>query len=183
MDAADISQDLTHVLYTADEVQRRVEELAAEIDRDYEGREVLLIGVLNGAVMVMSDLSRAMKSHLTMDWMAISSYGSGTKSSGVVRILKDLTRDISDAHVLIVEDIIDTGLTLSYLVQNLQSRGPASVEVAAMFRKPEAITAPVDVKYVGFDIPNEFVVGYGLDYAGRYRNLRDVGTLAPHVYS
>ncbi len=183
MDAADISQDLTHVLYTADEVQRRVEELAAEIDRDYEGREVLLIGVLNGAVMVMSDLSRAMKSHLTMDWMAISSYGSGTKSSGVVRILKDLTRDISDAHVLIVEDIIDTGLTLSYLVQNLQSRGPASVEVAAMFRKPEAITAPVDVKYVGFDIPNEFVIGYGLDYAGRYRNLRDVGTLAPHVYS
>jgi len=183
VDAADISQDLTHVLYTADEVQRRVEELAAEIDRDYEGREVLLIGVLNGAVMVMSDLSRAMKSHLTMDWMAISSYGSGTKSSGVVRILKDLTRDISDAHVLIVEDIIDTGLTLSYLVQNLQSRGPASVEVAAMFRKPEAITAPVDVKYVGFDIPNEFVVGYGLDYAGRYRNLRDVGTLAPHVYS
>ncbi|GAA1373738.1 hypoxanthine phosphoribosyltransferase [Luteococcus sanguinis] len=183
MDAADISQDLTHVLYTADEVQRRVEELAAEIDRDYEGREVLLIGVLNGAVMVMSDLSRAMKSHLTMDWMAISSYGSGTKSSGVVRILKDLTRDISDVHVLIVEDIIDTGLTLSYLVQNLQSRGPASVEVAAMFRKPEAITAPVDVKYVGFDIPNEFVVGYGLDYAGRYRNLRDVGTLAPHVYS
>ncbi len=183
MDAADISQDLTHVLYTADEVQRRVEELAAEIDRDYEGREVLLIGVLNGAIMVMSDLSRAMKSHLTMDWMAISSYGSGTKSSGVVRILKDLTRDISDVHVLIVEDIIDTGLTLSYLVQNLQSRGPASVEVAAMFRKPEAITAPVDVKYVGFDIPNEFVVGYGLDYAGRYRNLRDVGTLAPHVYS
>ncbi len=183
MDAADISQDLTHVLYTADEVQRRVEELAAEIDRDYEGREVLLIGVLNGAIMVMSDLSRAMKSHLTMDWMAISSYGSGTKSSGVVRILKDLTRDISDAHVLIVEDIIDTGLTLSYLVQNLQSRGPASVEVAAMFRKPEAITAPVDVKYVGFDIPNEFVIGYGLDYAGRYRNLRDVGTLAPHVYS
>ncbi len=100
-----------------------------------------------------------------------------------MRILKDLTRDISDAHVLIVEDIIDTGLTLSYLVQNLQSRGPASVEVAAMFRKPEAITTPVNVKYVGFDIPNEFVIGYGLDYAGRYRNLRDVGTLAPHVYS
>ena len=182
MDAADVTQDLTHVLFTADDVAERITELAERIDADYQGREILLVGVLNGAVMVMSDLSRAMKSHLTMDWMAISSYGSGTKSSGVVRILKDLTTDISGKHVLIVEDIVDTGLTLSYLVQNLTSRGPASLEVAAMFRKPEAITAPVEVKYVGFEIPNEFVVGYGLDYAGRYRNLRDVGTLAPHVY-
>ncbi len=174
--------DLTTVLYTAEQVGERVAELAARVDEDYQDREVLLVGVLNGAVMVMSDLSRAMKSHLSMDWMAISSYGSGTKSSGVVRILKDLTVDISGRHVLIVEDIVDTGLTLSYLVQNLTSRGPASLEVAAMFRKPEALTSPVDVKYVGFDIANEFVVGYGLDYAGRYRNLRDVGVLAPHVY-
>ncbi len=183
MDAAEVSNDLTHVLYTADQVEARVGELAAQIDADYAGREVLVVGVLNGAVMVVSDLTRAMKSHLTMDWMAVSSYGSGTKSSGVVRILKDLTTDITDKDVLIVEDIIDTGLTLSWLVQNLKSRQPASIEIAAMFRKPEALTSPVDVKYVGFDIPNEFVVGYGLDYAGRYRNLRDVGTLAPHVYS
>ena len=183
MDAAEVSNDLTHVLYTADQVEARVGELAAQIDADYAGREVLVVGVLNGAVMVVSDLTRAMKSHLTMDWMAVSSYGSGTKSSGVVRILKDLTTDITDKDVLIVEDIIDTGLTLSWLVQNLKSRQPASIEIAAMFRKPEALTSPVDVKYVGFDIPNEFVVGYGLDYAGRYRNLRCVGTLAPHVYS
>lgn len=183
MDSADLTNDLTHVLYTAEQLQERVVELAAQIDADYAGRDVLLVGVLNGAVMVVSDLSRAMKSHLTMDWMAVSSYGSGTKSSGVVRILKDLTTDITDKHVLIVEDIVDTGLTLSWLVRNLKSREPASIEVAAMFRKPEAMTAPVDVKYVGFDIPNEFVVGYGLDYAGKYRNLRDVGTLAPHVYS
>ncbi|MGO4956723.1 hypoxanthine phosphoribosyltransferase [Luteococcus sp. Sow4_B9] len=183
MDAAQISDDLTRVLFTEDQVQQRINEMAKQIDADYEGRDVLLVGVLNGAIMVMSDLSRAMDSHCTMDWMAISSYGSGTKSSGVVRILKDLTTDISGKHVLIVEDIVDTGLTLSYLVQNLKSREPASIEVAAMFRKPEAMTAPVDVKYVGFDIPNEFVVGYGLDYAGKYRNLRDVATLAPHVYS
>lgn len=182
MDAADISEDLTRVLYTADQVQARVKELAAQIDADYDGREVLVVGVLNGAVMVVSDLTRAMKTHIAMDWMAVSSYGSGTKSSGVVRILKDLTTDISDRHVLIVEDIIDTGLTLSWLVKNLESREPASIEIAAMFRKPEAVTAPLDVKYVGFDIPNEFVVGYGLDYAGRYRNLADVATLSPHVY-
>lgn len=183
MDATDIAQDLEHVLYTAEQVDERLKEVAAQIDADYAGREVLLVGVLNGAVMVMADLSRALKSHCTMDWMAVSSYGSGTKSSGVVRILKDLSTDIIDKDVLIVEDIVDTGLTLSYLVQNLQSRGPASVEIMTMFRKPEAQTSDVDVKYVGFDIPNEFVVGYGLDYAGRYRNLRDVGTLATHVYS
>jgi len=183
VDAAEISQDLDRVLFTAEQVQQRITELAARIDEDYQGREPLLVGVLNGAVMVVGDLSRALRTHITMDWMAISSYGSGTKSSGVVRILKDLTTDIAGRDVLIVEDIVDTGLTLSYLVQNLRSREPASLEVAAMFRKPEALTAPVEVKYVGFDIPNEFVVGYGLDYAGRYRNLRDVATLAPHVYS
>jgi len=170
------------VLKTSDEVATRVGELAQQVDTDYAGRDLLMVGVLNGAMMVMSDLMRAMKSHCTVDWMAISSYGSGTRSSGVVRILKDLTTDISQRDVLIVEDIVDTGLTLSYLVQNLKSREPASLEILTMFRKPDALTTSVDVRYVGFDIPNEFVVGYGLDFAGRYRNLRDVATLAPHVY-
>ena len=182
MDAKDIADDVVHVLYTSDEVQAKVRELGALIDADYDGLDLLLVGVLNGAIMVMADLSRAMTSHCTMDWMAISSYGSGTKSSGVVRILKDLSTDISGKHILIVEDIVDTGLTLSYLVQNLQSREPASLEIMTMFRKPEALTSDVSVKYIGFDIPNEFVVGYGLDYAGQYRNLRDVVTLAEHVY-
>jgi hypoxanthine phosphoribosyltransferase len=139
--------------------------------------------VLKGAVMLMADLSRAMASPVEMDWMAVSSYGSGTKSSGVVRILKDLDRDITGRHVLVVEDILDSGLTLSWLLRNLRSRGPASVEVLTMLRKPDAVKVDVDVRYVGFDIPNEFVVGYGLDYAEKYRNLRVVGTLAPHVYS
>jgi hypoxanthine phosphoribosyltransferase len=133
--------------------------------------------------MVMADLARAMDRQVEMDWMAVSSYGSGTMSSGVVRILKDLDTDISGRHVLVVEDIIDTGLTLSWLVSNLASRRPASVEVCALLRKPEAMRMAVDVRYVGFDIPDAFVVGYGLDYAERYRNLRYVATLAPHVYS
>ena len=183
MDDAHIAGDLTRVLFTADELAARLDELAATIDADYEGRELLLVGVLNGAIMVMADLSRAMRSHCSMDWMAISSYGSGTQSSGVVRILKDLNTDIGGRHVLVVEDIIDTGLTLSYLISNLRSRNPASLEIMTMFRKPEAQRNQVDLAYVGFDIPNEFVVGYGLDYDGRYRNLTSVGTLAPHVYS
>ena len=183
MDASDITDDLTEVLYTADQIQARLGELAAEIQADYAGRDLLLVGVLNGAIMVMADLSRALTRHCEMDWMAISSYGSGTQSSGVVRILKDLNTDLEGRHVLVVEDIVDTGLTLAYLIQNLKSRHPASLEVAAMFRKPDALNSPVEVRYVGYDLPNEFVVGYGLDYAGRYRNLRDVGTLSPHVYS
>lgn len=183
MDAADVTNDLEKVLYTKEQVTQKVEELAAQIDRDYADKNILLVGVLNGAVMVMADLSRSMQSHCEMDWMAVSSYGSGTQSSGVVRILKDLNTDIEGRHVLVVEDIIDTGLTLSYLIQNLRSRNPASIEIMAMFRKPEALRNNVDVRYVGFDIPNEFVVGYGLDYAGHYRNLRDVGTLAPAIYS
>lgn len=183
MDAADITGELTKVLYTRQQVDDRLVEVAGQIDRDYEGKDLLLVGVLNGAIMVMADLSRAMKSHVEMDWMAISSYGSGTQSSGVVRILKDLNTDLSGRHVLVVEDIVDTGLTLAYLIQNLKSRNPASIGVMAMFRKPEALRSPVEVKYIGYDLPNEFVVGYGLDYAGRYRNLRDLGTLAPHVYS
>jgi len=139
--------------------------------------------VLKGAVMVMADFSRHLKMQARMDWMAVSSYGSGTKSSGVVRILKDLDTDLHGRDVLIVEDIIDSGLTLSWLKQNLQSRGAASVEIVALLRKPEAAKVEVDVKYVGFDIPDAFVVGYGLDYDERYRNLRGVGVLAPHVYS
>lgn len=183
MDATHITDDLTRVLFTEEQIQQRLAEVAAEIDAEYDGKNVLLIGVLNGAVMVMADLSRHLRSHCEMDWMAISSYGSGTQSSGVVRILKDLNTDIHGRHVLVVEDIIDTGLTLSYLISNLMSREPASLEIMTMFRKPEAATNSVEVKYLGFDIPNEFVVGYGLDYAGRYRNLRDVATLAPHIYS
>lgn len=183
VDASALGNDLSRVLFTPEEVQDRIAALAAQVDADYEGKDVLLVGVLNGAVMIMADLSRALSIHCRMDWMAISSYGSGTKSSGVVRILKDLSTDIAGMHVLVVEDIVDTGLTLSYLVSNLRSRGPASLEVLTAFRKPEALKMPVEVRYVGFDIPNEFVVGYGLDFDQRYRNLRGVATLAPHVYS
>src|SRR6476659_3622033 len=183
LDATDVGADLKQVLISAKRVRQRVAELAAQIDADYAGRELLLVGVLKGAVMVMADLARAIRLPVEMDWMAISSYGSGTKSSGVVRILKDLDTDISGRHVLIVDEIIDTGLTLSWLTTNLASREPASVEICTLLRKPEALQMPVEVKYVGWDIPNEFVVGYGLDYRERYRNLRDIGTLAPHVYS
>jgi hypoxanthine phosphoribosyltransferase len=183
VDAADIEKDLTKILHTEDEILAKLKELAVRIEADYEGKDLLVIGVLKGAVMVMADLARSFRRHVEMDWMAISSYGSGTKSSGVVRILKDLDTDITNRHVLIVEDIIDTGLTLSWLVSNLQSRKPASVEICTAFRKPDAAKMAVPVKYVGFDIPDEFVVGYGLDYAEKYRNLRCVATLAPHVYS
>jgi hypoxanthine phosphoribosyltransferase len=183
VDDTQLNGDLTRVLVTKDELASRITELAAEIDREYAGKDLLLVGVLNGAIMVMADLSRALTIHCRMDWMAVSSYGSGSKSSGVVRILKDLSTDVSGLDVLLVEDIIDTGLTLSYLVTNLRSRGPASLKVLTVFRKPKAAQNPVDIAYVGFDIPNEFVVGYGLDYDGLYRNLTSVGTLSPHVYS
>ena len=183
MDASHVEGDLVNILYTEEQIQSRLAELAAQIEKDYEGKDILLVGVLRGAVMVMADLARHFGRHVEMDWMAVSSYGSGTKSSGVVRILKDLDTDINGRHVLVVEDIIDTGLTLSWLVSNLSSRGPASVEVCTLLRKPEAQQMSVDVKYVGYDIPNEFVVGYGLDFSEKYRNLRSIGTLAPHVYS
>ena len=183
MDDIQLSDDLSRVLYTKEQIAERIDELAAEIDRDYAGQDLLLVGVLNGAVMVMADLSRALTIHCRMDWMAVSSYGSGTQSSGVVRILKDLSTDITGVHVLVVEDIIDTGLTLSYLISNLLSRSPASLKIMTVFRKPDAAQNAVEVAYVGFDIPNEFVVGYGLDYDGRYRNLTSVGALSPHVYS
>ncbi len=182
MDAQDMGDALERILVTEDELSRRMRELAAQIDADYQGKELLLVGVLKGALMVMADLSRNLHTPLAMDWMAVSSYGSGTKSSGVVRILKDLDTDVTDRHILIVEDDIDSGLTLSWLVGNLSSRGAASVEIATLLRKPDAAKVEVDVKYVGFDIPTEFVVGYGLDYAERYRNLPFIGTLRPEVY-
>lgn len=183
MDLEQVKDDITKVLVTKEQIATRVEELAKEIDTLYRGKDVLLVGVLKGAVMFMADLSRAIQIPVSMDWMAVSSYGSGTQSSGVVRILKDLDADVLGRHVIIVEDIIDSGLTLSWLASNLSARGAASVEIVALLRKPEAAKVEVDVKLVGFDIPNEFVVGYGLDYAERYRTLKDVGVLAPAVYS
>nr|NLD40556.1 hypoxanthine phosphoribosyltransferase [Actinomycetales bacterium] len=182
MDAKDVGGDLEKILITAEQIDARLTELAAEIDEYYQGEEILLVGVLNGAVMAMADLSRKIHTSTRMDWMAVSSYGSGTKSSGVVRILKDLASDIHDVNVLIVEDIIDSGLTLSWLLANLRSREPKSLRIATVLRKPDAAKVEVEVDHVGFDIANEFVVGYGLDYAGRYRSLPFVGTLAPHVY-
>lgn len=183
MESEDVEADLEHVLLTEQQLHERIAQIAQQIDADYAGRPPLLVGVLNGAVMVMADLARALHIHADMDWMAVSSYGSGTTSSGVVRILKDLDADVADRDVLIVEDILDSGLTLSWLLKNLKSRKPASLEVFTLLRKPDAIKVAVEPKYIGFDIPNEFVVGYGLDYDQRYRNLRCVGALAPHVYA
>jgi hypoxanthine phosphoribosyltransferase len=182
MEFSDVADDLTSTLFSEEEIHAKIAELARRIEADYAGKDVLLVGVLRGAVMVMADLARELRIPLEMDWMAVSSYGSGTQSSGVVRILKDLDSDLQDRNVLIVEDIIDSGLTLSWLRANLESRGAASVEICALLRKPEAAKVEVDVRYVGFDIPPEFVVGYGLDYAEKYRNLRGIGVLAPHVY-
>ncbi|MCH1448526.1 MAG: hypoxanthine phosphoribosyltransferase [Candidatus Nanopelagicales bacterium] len=183
MQPDNVEGDLAHVLLTEEQISERIAAIAAEIDEAYQGRDLLLVGVLNGAVMVMADLARALSIHANMDWMAVSSYGSGTTSSGVVRILKDLDGDIEGRDILIVEDILDSGLTLSWLLKNLRSRKPASLEIFTLLRKPDAVKVDVEPRYVGFDIPNEFVVGYGLDYAQRYRNLRCVGTLSPHVYS
>ncbi|WP_267419469.1 MULTISPECIES: hypoxanthine phosphoribosyltransferase [unclassified Curtobacterium] len=183
MELSDVQDDLSEVLFTPEQIDDKIAELAAAVDRDYADRDPLLVGVLKGAVMVMADFSRHLTLQAKMDWMAVSSYGSGTKSSGVVRILKDLDTDLHGRDVIIVEDIIDSGLTLSWLQQNLASRGAASVEIVALLRKPEAAKVEVDVRYVGFDIPDAFVVGFGLDYDERYRNLRGIGVLAPHVYS
>jgi hypoxanthine phosphoribosyltransferase len=178
-----LDADIDDVVISADQIQAKTTELAAQIDADYGDREPLLVGVLKGAVMFMSDLARSLQRPSTMEFMAVSSYGTGTTSSGVVRILKDLDRDVAGEHVLIVEDIIDSGLTLSWLLKNLAARQPASIEVVALLRKPDAVKVHVPVKYVGFDIPNEFVVGYGLDYAERYRDLPYIGRLKPAVYA
>ncbi|MEO7005424.1 MAG: hypoxanthine phosphoribosyltransferase [Terrimesophilobacter sp.] len=182
MKLSEIAEDLTEVLITEAEIVAKIAELARRVEADYADEPLLLVGVLKGAVMVMADLARELTLPITMDWMAVSSYGSGTQSSGVVRILKDLDADITGRRVLIVEDIIDSGLTLSWLLANLQSRGAKSVDILALLRKPNAAKVDVTVRYVGFEIPNKFVVGYGLDYAEHYRNLRGIGVLAPHVY-
>ena len=182
MDHGHVAADIERVVASNEEIQKRIAELAKQVGEDYRDRDLLLVGVLKGAVMLMADLSRALDRQVEMDWMAVSSYGSGTKSSGVVRILKDLDRDITNREVLIVEDIVDTGLTLDWLRSNLESRGAKSVEILTMLRKPTAAKVDVDVKYVGFDIPPDFVVGYGLDYDEKYRNLDFIGVLAKHVY-
>lgn len=175
--------EIEKVLISEEQIADRVAGLAAAIDADYAGREVLLVGVLKGAVMIMADLARALRTPVSMEFMAVSSYGSATSSSGVVRILKDLDRDIVDRHVLVVEDVIDSGLTLNWLLRNLRSRSPATVEVCALLRKPDAAKVEIPVRYVGFDIAADFVVGYGLDYAERYRDLPFVGLLRPEVYA
>ena len=182
MDLEAVKGDIERVIVTEEQLQARIKELAAQVDRDYEGKDLLLVGVLKGAVMAVADFSRALQRHIDMDWMAVSSYGSGTKSSGVVRILKDLDRDITGRNVLIVEDIVDSGLTLSWLKSNLESRGVGSVEILSILRKPEAAKVEVNVKYVGFDIPKDFVIGYGLDFDEKYRNLPFIGVLAKHMY-
>ncbi len=182
MHVEDVNGDLEAVLISAEELQARLGQLAAQVDADYRDKDLLIVGVLKGAVMVVADFIRALTIPVEMDWMAVSSYGSSTKSSGVVRILKDLDADLSGRHVLIVEDILDSGLTLSWLLRNLRSRGAASVEVLTLLRKPDAMRTEVDVRYLGFDIPNDFVVGYGLDYAEKYRNLDCVAKLSPSVY-
>ena len=183
MDLSAIGNDVERVIVNEEDLQAKIKELAARIDTDYADRDLLLVGVLKGAVMAMADLARALQRHVEMDWMAVSSYGSGTKSSGVVRILKDLDRDITGREVLIVEDIVDSGLTLSWLKSNLESRGAKSVEILAVLRKPDAAKVEVPVKYVGFEIPSDFVVGYGLDFNEIYRNLPFIGVLAKHKYS
>lgn len=183
MDLAAVGTDVERVIVTEEQLREKIAELAARVDADYKDRDLLLVGVLKGAIMAMADLTRAMQRHVDMDWMAVSSYGSGTKSSGVVRILKDLDRDITGRNILIVEDIVDSGLTLSWLRANLMSRGAASVEILAILRKPEAAKVEVDCKYVGFEIPPDFVVGYGLDFNEKYRNLSFVGVLAKHMYT
>jgi hypoxanthine phosphoribosyltransferase len=175
--------DVSHVILTEEQIRARVRELGAEISRDYApGGSVLLVGVLRGAVLFVADLMRELSIPCEIDFMAVSSYGSSTKSSGVVRIMKDLDENIEGRHVLVVEDILDTGLTLKYLLKNLASRKPASLEVVTLLSKAGKQRVPIDCKYTGFDIPDEFVVGYGLDYAERYRNLRYVGVLKPSVY-
>jgi len=177
--AAELEQAVTEVLIDQDALQQRIQELGEEISTDYTGRDLLLIGVLKGAVFFMADLMRNLTIPCEIDFMAISSYGDSTDSSGVVRILKDLDINIEGRDVLIVEDIIDSGLTLSYLMRNLEARGPASLEICSLLTKPDRREADVPVRYIGFEIPNRFVIGYGLDFAERYRNLPYVGILDP----
>jgi hypoxanthine phosphoribosyltransferase len=176
-------EDIEEVLISAEEIEDKISTLAKQITEDYRGKDLLLVGVLKGAFVFMSDLARHVDLPLEFDFMAVSSYGSATKSSGVVRILKDLDYEISGRHVLLVEDIIDSGLTISYLLRYLEARGPASLEICSLFWKRGEQAVPLDVKYPGFEIPSVFVVGYGLDYAERYRNLPYIGVLKASAYS
>ncbi len=181
--APDLAASIEAVLIGADEIDARLRELAAEVDRDYAGRELLLVGVLKGAFVVMADFARHLKIPVSTDFMACSSYGTSTRSSGVVRILKDLDTDIEGRDVLLVEDIVDSGLTLDYLVKNLRSRKPASIEVMTLLTKPSQRKVDMEVRYVGFEVPDVFVVGYGLDFAERFRNVPFIATLKPEAYT
>jgi hypoxanthine phosphoribosyltransferase len=181
MSAAELTHGVGEILIEAEALKNRIRELGEEISVDYAGRDLLLIGVLKGAVFFMADLMRRLTVSCEVDFMAISSYGASTDSSGVVRILKDLDINIEGRDVLVVEDIIDSGLTLSYLIRNLEARDPASLEVCALLTKPERREIDVPVRYVGFEIPNRFVIGYGLDFAERYRNLPYVAVLHPDL--
>ena len=181
---ASLHRDIAAVLLDEERLQARIRELGQQIERDYAGiDDLLLVGVLKGSVMFIVDLARVLKRHVAIDFIAISSYGQATETSGVVRMLKDLDIDIGGKHVLIVEDIVDSGLTLAYLRESLQRRNPASLKICALLNKPDRRTADIRIDYCGFDIPNEFVVGYGLDYAERYRNLPYIGVLRPEVYT
>lgn len=178
-----MNNDIKKILIDEDSLQAKVKELGAKIAEDYKGKDLLLICVLKGAVVFVSDLMKRIDLPLEIDFMAVSSYGCDTKSSGVVRILKDLNKGVEGKHILIVEDIIDSGLTLSYLIDNLKSRGPESVEICTILDKPDRRTANINIKYTGFQVPDEFVVGYGLDYAEKYRNLPYVAVLKEEIYS
>jgi hypoxanthine phosphoribosyltransferase len=175
--------DVKEVLIPSSDIQEKLTEIGERVTEDYKGKGLLLVGVLRGAVIVLGDLMRKIDLPCEIDFMDISSYGTGTSSSGVVRILKDLEEDITDRHVLVVEDIIDTGLTLSYLLRSLQARKPASLEIFALLSKPSRRRVELGVKYLGFEVPDEFVVGYGLDFAGAYRNLPDICVLKPEVFA
>lgn len=178
-----MKKDIYRVLVSEEELKNKVKEMGAQISKDYEGKQLLLVSILKGSVVFMADLMRAITIHAKIDFMAVSSYGSGVKTSGVVKILKDLDQDLSGYDVLIVEDILDSGMTLSYLVELLKTRNPASVAICSLLDKPERHKVEIELKYKGFTIPDEFVVGYGLDYAEKYRNLPFVGILDPKVYS
>jgi hypoxanthine phosphoribosyltransferase len=178
----EFAPDIDEILITGDQIQAKIRELGEQITRDYEGRDLLLVGVLKGAFVLMADISRHVRLPLHFDFMAVSSYGVATKTSGVVRILKDLDHEIEGQDVLIIEDIVDSGLTLGYLLRNLRTRRPASLEVCSLLQKSGAQQVPLDIKYRGFEIPPIFVVGYGLDYGEKYRNLPYIATLKPEVY-
>lgn len=177
-----MKEDVKEILLNEEEIRKKIREIGQNISRDYAGRDLILIGVLKGSVMFMADLMKEITIPCSMDFMAVSSYGASTKSSGVVRILKDLDFEIENKDILIVEDIIDSGITLKYLVEYLKGRGPKSVEIACLLNKPERRQVEIGVKYLGFNVPDYFLVGYGLDYAEKYRNLPFIGILKEEIY-